>query len=369
MNVIKSIRVLSSDLELLAEIDDYESLVFERSYHDIGEFQIVISKDKQNVDKLQKNNIIIIGDDTKKAGIIKYRQIQEDDKGIETLKIKGYQLKHMTTQRIVIPPEGLVYDQINGDTESVMKHYVNNHISNPVESDRKIDLVQVQTNQNRGEIIEWKSRFNNLGSDLIDISSATNIGWEMFIDYNTKKIMFDVIEGRDLTTSQSINPPAIFSRRFDNIKSQNYIDSDIKTKNVVYVGGKGEGIEREIVTVGDVTGLDRIETFSDSRNNENISDLIVHGERALNDLKTKKTLEAEILTISNLEYQKDYDLGDIVTIRYESEDITLHSRIIQIEETYEPGGFKLGIVFGNKVPTLTDKIKSQLKQIQPELTR
>lgn len=366
---MKPIRILSSNLELLGEIDDYESLVFTRSYHDIGEFQIVINKNKHNVDKLQKNNIIIVGDDTKKAGIIKYRQIKENDKGIETLTIKGYEIKHIVTQRIVIPPEGLVNDQINGDAESVMKHYVNDHIVNPVDSNRIIDIVQNDINLNRGAIIEWKSRFKNLATELIDISSITKVGWYMYIDFNNRKLLFDVFEGKDLTTNQSINPPAIFSRGFDNINNQNYIDSDFKHKNVVYVGGKGEGIDREVVTVGEVIGIERIETFTDSRDNETITDLIVQGERALNDLGTQQTLEAEILTYSNLEYEKDYDLGDIVTIKYDSEEITLHTRIIEIEETHEPNGLKVAVVFGNKIPTLTDKIKSELKQIQPEITK
>lgn len=366
---MKPIRILSSSLEILGEIDDYESLIFNRSYHDIGEFQIVINKKKHNTDKLQKNNIIIVGDDTKKAGIIKYRQINENDKGIETLTIKGYEIKHIAANRITIPPQGLVNEEINGDTESVMKHFINTHIINPADINRKIDIVQNSINLNRGEIIKWKSRFKNLAVELIDISGITNIGWSMYIDYQIKKIIFDVIQGRDLTVNQSINPPAVFSRAFDNIRNQKYIDSDVKFKNVVYVGGKGEGIQREIVSVGDAAGMGRIETFTDSRDNETVSDLIVHGERTLKELRAQKTLEGEVLTYSNLEYQKDYDLGDIVTIKHDSEDITLQSRIVEVEEIYEPNGFRLAIIFGNKIPTLTDKIKQELKQIQPEITK
>lgn len=366
---MKPIRILSLDLELLGEIDDYESLVFKRSYHDIGEFQIVISLKKQNVDKLMKDNLIIIGNDSKKAGIIKYRQIKENDKGLETVTIKGYQLKHITTQRIVIPPAGLVNDEINGDVETVMKHYIANHIVNPVDADRKINIVSIGNNLNRGQEIEWKSRYKNLASELTGISSVTNMGWEMYIDYNAKNIVFDILEGKDLTTNQSVNPPVIFSRSFENIKNQNYIDSDIKHKNVVYVGGKGEGVDREVVSVGSTTGIARIETFTDSRDKDSTTDLIAHGEITLQGLDSNRTLEGEILTYSNLEYEKDYDLGDIVTIRYDSVDVTLNSRIIEVEEIYETNGFKLNVVMGNKVLTLTDKIKQELKQIQPEITK
>lgn len=366
---MKPIRVLSQQLQLIGEIDDYESLIFTRSYHDIGEFQITINKKKQNVDKLQKNNFIIIDNDTCKAGIIKYRQISEDENGIETVTIKGYQLKYITTQRTVVPPAGFTNDEIRGNAETVMKHYVDNHIINPFDINRKIDIVQINPNQNRGITLEWKSRFKNLAAELTDISNITGIGWDMFIDYESKKILFDVLNGRDLTINQSINSPVIFSKSFDNLNNQNYIYNDTNRKNVIYVAGKGEGVDRNIEVVGSAVGLERIEEFTDARDKETTSELIVYGERMLKELGSEQTLEAQILTYSNLEYGKDYNLGDIVTIKYDTENLILDTRIIEVQEVYEPGGYKINVVFGNKIPTLINKLKNALKQIQPEITK
>ena len=82
-----------------------------------------------------------------------------------------------------------------------------------------------------------------------------------------------------------------------------------------------------------------------------------------------QSFESEILTKGTFEYKKDWDLGDIVTVQNRKWGITLNTRITEITEIYEPDGFKLEATFGNAIPTLIDKIKSEIQAIAPELTR
>jgi len=44
---MRSIRVLSPTLQLLGEIHDYESLVFNFKHHKSGDFQLTINLNKQ----------------------------------------------------------------------------------------------------------------------------------------------------------------------------------------------------------------------------------------------------------------------------------------------------------------------------------
>ena len=81
---MKPLRVFSSNLELLAEIDDYESLVITRKWHTYGEIDLVIHQDKRHVDKLINGNILLPGNDVKSAAVIRHR---ESD--LDTLKIKS----------------------------------------------------------------------------------------------------------------------------------------------------------------------------------------------------------------------------------------------------------------------------------------
>lgn len=364
---MQPIRVIDLNFNLLTEIDDYESLVFSRSFHNYGEFELRINRYKNNTDKLQKGNIIFLN--SKKVGIIKHREIDLNESGklSENWVIKGYTLEYIFTQRIIIPPTGQENDSINSNAETVIKHYIENSITNPVDTDRKIDIIQLATNQNRGTNIDWSSRYKNLAEEIETIALNTGLGISMKIDTDILKWIFDVYEGRDLTTQQSTNPPVIFSYDYDNIKTQHFVDSDIGYKNYGYVGGQGEGTERTIVEVGSSIGIDRIETFIDARDSD--ANLLERGEQKLNELKSVKTLEGQVLTYGPFIYEKDWELGDIVTIQNKGWSVTMDARITEIKEIYEPDGFQLEVTFGNKIPTVIDKIKQNLDQVSGEITK
>ena len=180
----------------------------------------------------------------------------------------------------------------------------------------------------------------------------------MFLDLKNKKFVFDVFEGRDLTASQNMLPPAIFSVDYDNISSQKLIESIMAYKNTGYVGGQGEGVDRAIQVVGEnVRGLERYEVFIDARDIEDSRNLSERGLQKLEELKEVMTFDNEILTQSNLVYEEDYNLGDLVTAINSKWKVVLDSRITEVTEIYEVGGYRINAVFGNNVPTLVERIK------------
>lgn len=66
------IRIITPNFELLGEIDNYESLIFINRFFKPGEFELHININKQHIDKLQEDNLIIIGNNPKKVGSIEY---------------------------------------------------------------------------------------------------------------------------------------------------------------------------------------------------------------------------------------------------------------------------------------------------------
>lgn len=367
--MVKAIRIIDINFNPLGEIDDYESLTWIRRWHKAGEFNLHININKNSTRTLQKGNIILFGDE---AGIIRHREIRVDEsgKGGETLSIIGSSLSSIVGRKITIPPTGQAYDVISGNAETVIKHYVENNCINPVDTKRKTPNLILAANQNRGINLKYQSRLKKLDEELEKISIASGLGWNVKVDINNKQWIFDVIEGKDLTTSQSTNNPVIFSVDFDNIKGQRYIDSDIGYYNQAYVGGQGEGVDRTIIEVGDnLQGLDRQEVFIDARDIDNEADLILRGEQRLLEMARLQSFESEILTEGTFEYRKDWDLGDIVTVINPKWGITLESRITEVKEIYEASGYKLQAVFGNKIPTLIDKIKQEINPLKEEMVR
>lgn len=359
---MKQIRILTPTLELQGEVENYLSFSFIRRYHSYGEFQLATNRKVQNADKLNINQLIMLGADKHKAGIIRYKEIKTGDKGEEILTVKGYTLGAITSQRITIPPENEAYDIQEADGETVMKHYVRrNCLDMP---GMEFPNLVIAPNQNRGENIKWQTRYKNLAEELEQISRLTNIGWHIYLDFDSKMWIFDIYNGRDFSASQDINPPVIFSSQFENVKSQEYTESLIGYGNYAIVAGQGEGAEREIAMVGDdATGLDKHVIFVDARDIENTADLIPRGEAKLSEHKRNISFQSEVLPLGPFQYQKDWDVGDIVTVQNKDWNITMDTRITEVEEVYEAGGFKLNVTFGNNIPTLTQKMKSALKEL------
>lgn len=185
-----------------------------------------------------------------------------------------------------------------------------------------------------------------------------------------------------MTVNQSELPPAIFSPEFNTLGQLSYVESELDYRNYAIVAGQGEGVDRRIINVGNATGYDRYELFVDARDieevdeNENqipISDinesLTIRGQQKLQEHEQEIYLEGQSLTKSRLIYEKDYDLGDIVTLQNKDWGVTLDTRITEIKEIYEPSGKQIDLTFGNNRPTLIDKIKQELSGMQQELTR
>lgn len=410
---MKSIRILSSTMDIQAEIDDYESMFFTRSHHGIGSIELRMNRYKKHADTLQKGNLVLVGNDLNKVFIIKHREIELDENGkiTENWLIKGYSLKSIIAQRITMPPSHTAYDNKSGATETVMKHYVNNNLVNPSDLNRRIPNLVIAPDKYRGSYVSYSSRFKNVAEELSALSLNSGLGWDVILDIDNKQWVFDIVGGQDLTVNQSINPPVIFSPQFESIKNMQYVQSELNYKNVAFVAGQGEGVERRVIEIGLFSGLNRHEVFIDARDVEEVDEedqpipehqiiqaLTDRGQQQLNELLQEEYLESQLLTpitrteyereysylstlqitenvtkrtktLSAFNYQTDYDLGDIVTVQNRDWGVTLDARITEIKEIYETAGFSLEATFGNNRPTLIQKIKQELAQISGEVRR
>lgn len=365
------IRILSPDLSILGEIDDYESLSFTRRWHRPGEFELHINRHKQNIDSLQKDNLVILGRGARKVGVIKHREISLDETGKqgEVWKIVGQTLGEITARRITVPPTGQAYDIIRAPAETVMKHYVLANVIAPQDPKRAIEQMVNGTDQGRGSVLSWQSRYAPLADELEKLSLASGLGWGIELDLAQRKLVFEVYEGRDLTTGQTVNPPMIFSPEFESIKTQHYVDSDVNYRNVAIVAGQGEGELRDVVVVGESAGLARKEIFIDARDLPETDSLYERGQQKLDEMKSDMLLEGQIMATGPFRYGEDYDLGDIVTIRNKDWGVTLDARITEVKEVYEPSGFTLEATFGSSFPTLISRVKQEISQISAEVRR
>lgn len=373
------IRVIDLDFNLYGEIDKFESLQVTRKWHGIGELELRVNRYMPKVDELIKGRIIFLYNQLNKAFVIRHKEIEldEDGKESENWIIRAPSLKTWFADNLTMPPEGFAYDKINANAETVLHHYATTQAISPHDSANRLPVVS-GNNLNRGDPIEWQSRFKNLAEELEKVSLASGIGWNVDIDIINKRFVFNTYAGRDLTHRQQTNPPAIFSPEFGTLRSLAYVESELDFKNVAVVAGQGEGADRRIVIVGDLnaTGFDRRVLFVDARDvyeedeegnplseSEIVQQLESRGLQKLKEYQQELFFEGQTLPVSRLIYQKDYDLGDVVTLQNKDWNLTMDARITEVKEIYEAGKIDLELTFDNSRPTFISKIKSEIESV------
>jgi hypothetical protein len=410
--MMQSIKLLSTDFEPLGQTEQYVSMMFTKSWHGVGEFDFVIHREASGADQIKKGTMLALAKN--KVGIVRHREIQLDQNGkiTENWLFKGSTLKGIAKQRITIPPAHTAYDTITADAETVMKHYVYNHLVNPADPARAIPNLIIAENRNRGSHVNWQSRFKNVAEELEEISLATDIGWDITLDTANNQFIFDVFEGKDLSVNQTENSPVYFSPEFGNVKQQSFSDSDLNMRNVGYIAGQGEGVERIVVEIGQESGINRYETFVDARDiggededgNEYTEEeekqlLIERGEQRMKEMENQMFFEAEIMSpvskityeehyktmvshaqpvydrqkktelVAPFRYEHDFNLGDIVTIMNRDWGFIVDRRITECTEVHEANGFRLDAVFGQKRPDLISKMQTKFSEYDHELKR
>jgi len=375
-------------------ITNFESLICVWNYYECGTFELTINKNKANTNKLKKDNMLIVNKRDDKILLID-KVVTTTVKNSKTLKITGTCVKGITKRRIVATNG---YDRVTEDyAENVQKHYLKNHIvetyyDNLRTPERDISWVKIVHSQNRGVKTVWQARLTNLHDELKHISEDTGLGWYGYLDRNEKCIYFDSIRGTDRTINQSEDPTIhsmlakftheelqaytheqleglikhpyiIFSEKKKNLLEGKTTDDSTNYKNVGYCAGKGENEDRLITVIGEATGFNRREVYIDLNSMEDPDELNREGKKKLDEYKIIQSIEGKVYQIPNMEWEKDFFLGDVVTL--ESDGIYEDKRIIQAKEIYERNNKTVELGFGDKVPTLGEKIKKAItKPIQ-----
>lgn len=359
--------IFDASLNFVGLLDSYTSLQWTRRYAKCGEFELHCSLDPENLALLARGNVVWKKDDPE-AGYIEYRQMVQDANGNEVLVIKGKFLSGYLDRRIIWGQEIL-----QTTAESAMRTLVTKHGITPADPNRIIPNLILAGLKGYSQAVNYQTSYANLLDEIEALCGMSQLGYRVNFDTANKKLVFEVYEGLDRTSGQSVNPRAIFSKEFDNILMQNYTDSLNNYRNLALVGGMGEGTARKLVTVGTSTGLDRFELFDDAKSLTNVVNdvtltdleyadtLIESGNSKLAETQEIQTFDSKVNLNSNLVYKTDYDLGDIVTCVSKKWGLTIDARITEVIEVYEEAGLSISVTFGNNIPTLISLIKQRMR--------
>lgn len=376
-----SIKILSNDFTFLSELDVYTSLRFKRAWQSYGDFEIHLIGQHPYA---QIGNYIMIDNNADKVGIIKSVTRNAGPEGITTT-LKGYHLNGIMTQRIVLPytdnanhgyfcvPKKAVGQAVVPvPAETVLKSFVKACFPSKQNDPRHIDML-IATDQLRGNKTVWLSRYDQLDEVLQSICEYTDVGYRVWLDTANKTLVFDISTGVDRTAGQSDNSRVIMSIEYESINSLDIQNDTTKQKNVGYAAGVGEDENRLVIAVTNdnnmATGLERSEVFIDcgtleaAETDESLS-LSDEGKHKLLDYKTQASITASYNPAGSFAYERDFDLGDLVTTADRQLNIQVDKRITEIEECYEAKSISINLTFGTAPEHLNRVIKSFLPAVK-----
>lgn len=348
MAVEHVIRVYDRVLNFLAECSDFTAAVCVWKWNTYGTFEFHFDK---RLPWMEKDNLIIWDYNPYKNGIIKY--INQNEEGVI---LRGFTLFWLLTDRITLPPVGEDYDVLGDTPEDVLYKAVDHNAVNPVDPKRVIPLLSCEKSRGRGGEYKYQTRHDELASMLTEVSRASFLGVGIRIDFQMKKLVFEVMEGTDRSTQQKENPRVIFADFYGNLSDREYTLNDTETKNCAYVAGQGEGAARTIVVVNDsLSGHERRETFVDARDLEEGIDLPSRGETKLADMRCAENYEAGVDTSA---YGKRWYLGDLVTVVDEEFGVSMVKQVMEVEEDLDENGYSVIPTFGIPEKSIQEKARS-----------
>lgn len=362
--------VFDKSFNLLGTVDVYDSLTWTRNYYVAGTFSLELKLPRCNkyateiISLLKRGNLLVKENDLTEAAYIE--TIKLNDEASDALTVQGLFIDAFIGERVIWGTQ-----TASGTAGSAMAYFVQQNCVTPTDSKRVIPNLLVSQNTDVGSQIEETYTYSNLRETIEELAVKHDVGWRVAFDLTNKRYIFEPYQGRDLTIDQDVNPRAIFSTEYENVESQEYTESDSGYKNMAIIGGKErDDTPRIYVTVNDdLSGFDRRELFVDAssvslkdENDNELTDseyrqlLIEQGKTELAERQQIRTFDSSIITVSNLIYRKDYDLGDKVTVFNRRWGIVLNTRVVSVEEIYEGNRVNVRVEFGGNVPNPFERL-------------
>lgn len=256
-----NLLILDKSLKVVAILDSYNSLIWTDRFQEAGDFEICRPMERSVLDYLKKD-YYLWRKDSEHVMIIEKILIESDAEDGDRLTVTGRSLESILDRRVIWGLKSL-----SGSFQDAVEELLNDCIISPSKPERKIDNFIFEKSTDPA-ITQLKIDVQYTGDNLYDVIVALckerGIGFKITLN-SSNQFVFKLYAGADRSYGQFENPYVIFSPNFDNIIDSNYLEEKSSLKNVTLVGGEGEGAERRYTAVGNTSGLERRELFTDAR--------------------------------------------------------------------------------------------------------
>lgn len=319
--------VISPDSYETGLLDNYESLIWNEVYNDVGDFEVYTCVD-DDILKICKPGNMITRADSDKIMIIESVKITTDVESGNHITVKGRSYESVLDRRII-------WDQttVSGSVHDAIKKLITDAIIDPKNECRKIDNFIFEDSTEEAVLQYQMDEAQFEGESLLEsikkICDIFHLGFKIYMN-EEGQFAFKLYSGTDRSYYQEDLPYVIFSHNFGNLLDSEFItDSyNYKTTMLVMSDVEDDTIKTKRVTIGDgYSGMNRREVSyksSTSPNKESGAGKYTNEEfaRMLNEDGTRQLTEYKVVNqfqgsadIHQMYiYGEDFFLGDIVQI-------------------------------------------------------
>lgn len=341
------IWVLDDKYETVTICDTFDSIVWTTRYNDVGEAEIVTYPFDNILETVQMGSYLM-QKNSDRYMIVEDLEIVEDTEQGDTITFRVEDLASILKRRVIN-----TYTSFNCPVRSAISSLLNTYFVNPSDAKRKIpNFTTVIPSGGRFDVnIETVFLGETVYEAITALCQATDLGYKV-LPYGAGGFKFELYEGVDRSYNQNAVPAVIFSDTFENLLNTRFHESLTDYKNVMYIGGEGEGPEKFIVEIGSGSGLNRRETWAEisatRRTDEEDADgnpidltdeqysalLKEKGAVELAEYKAIKAFDGEIDAERQFVLGEDFFIGDIVQVvnKWGYENVCRISEIVECED-------------------------------------
>lgn len=363
--------------ELIGIIDTAKSVIWETTYYGVGKFEVYVEATAHNLELLSVGNLVTRTNDIN-CGIISKIEITESEQDGQMIVASGSFAKIILDRRIIykfLKTYSVTSTTLRGNVAEVVWKVINENCVNSTTAARNFakfgrgavhELPQIIVDES-GTAADKQVTYTNLLEFTDGLLQEYELGAYVWLDPITLDFLYEMYQGADRSRENNEgNKPLIFSTEFDNLISSKFSSDDTSSRTTAIIGGEGEGLERFVARTNDnVAGYNRRELFVDSSgisrtvrdetteketvltDNQYSALLIQEGRAKLDENKTVEGFSCEIdISNSGLEYTKDYNIGDLVSVENLLLKKYYKARILTVTETQDDNGYSISATFG-----------------------
>lgn len=351
----------NNEFKRIAVIDDYNEISFSRKMYEAGEFTITINQNIPNAKLFEIGTFVQFGSDKYDIGEINNitTPIGAEGKGSQNLTITGHDLRYLFKRRVIKNCNANGKWEMTAKGEIVMRSLIQDQCGINAEVKRRLPIANVIPNSADaiGKEFSISESFSNLYDVLVTIATQSETGWRIRFENGTMTLEF--YEGSDLSSS------VFFSTEFDSLQDGEFNETTDAYSNTVYIGGKGQGDQRDIYEGedGNPEGMDRFESWDDQ---SSLTDEVEYANEALSMLAQYgdiTTVQGTALAKNPYVYKENYNVGDIIKISFSGK--SARTRVLSVTEHWSGRGqYAIEFEFGKPINDLAGQLQLMLRQIQ-----